>query len=83
MKEQFPDIPRIPYEGPQSNNPLAFKFYNPDEKVGGKTMRDHLRYSIAYWQAINIAGMDAFARGLKIAHKMLESIVNRYLTITE
>ncbi len=60
MKEQFPDIPRIPYEGPKSDNPLAFKFYNPDEKVGGKTMRDHLRFSIAYWQAINTGGSDPF-----------------------
>ena len=38
----FPDIPKIQYEGPESKNPLAFRWYNPDEVVAGKTMREHL-----------------------------------------
>ena len=43
----FANIPKIQYEGPKSKNPLAFKHYNPDEKVEGKTMKDHLRFSRA------------------------------------
>ncbi|MFW6343813.1 MAG: xylose isomerase, partial [Sediminispirochaetaceae bacterium] len=52
MSEQFSDIPTISYEGPESDNPMAFKFYNPDKKIGGKTMKEHLRFSVAFWQAI-------------------------------
>jgi xylose isomerase len=42
----FPEIGKIPYEGPQSKNPLAYRHYNADEKIEGKTMRDHLRFSV-------------------------------------
>ena len=45
----FPNIPVIPYEGPQSTNPLAFKFYNPDQIVAGKTMKEHLPFAMAWW----------------------------------
>ncbi len=45
----FPDLTRIPYEGPASKNPLAFHHYNPDELVEGKRMKDHLRFSVVYW----------------------------------
>ncbi|MFP4266766.1 MAG: xylose isomerase [Spirochaetaceae bacterium] len=60
MSEQFSDIPTISYEGPESDNPMAFKFYNPDKKIGGKTMKEHLRFSVAFWQAINSGGSDPF-----------------------
>ena len=50
--EAFPDIKKIQYEGPDSKNPLAFKHYNAEESVGGKAMKDHLRFSIAYWHAM-------------------------------
>ena len=46
MDAAFPDIPKIPFEGPESRNPLAFKHYNADELVLGKPMRDHLRFSV-------------------------------------
>ena len=49
MAEAFADIPKIQFEGPESKNPLAFKHYNPSELVEGKTMADHLRFSVAYW----------------------------------
>ncbi|MCP4378873.1 MAG: xylose isomerase, partial [bacterium] len=49
MAEAFADIPKIQYEGPESKNPLAFKHYNPVEEIDGKTMADHLRFSVAYW----------------------------------
>lgn len=60
MKEYFKDIPRIAYEGKNSDNPLAFKFYNPDELVGDKTMKDHLKFSIAFWHTFTGGGVDPF-----------------------
>ncbi len=56
----FPDIPKIRYEGPDSNNPLAFRFYNEDEVVEGKTMKEQLRFSIAYWHTMRGTGADPF-----------------------
>ncbi|MFP3959476.1 MAG: xylose isomerase [Spirochaetaceae bacterium] len=60
MKEFFPDIKQVRYEGPDSKNPFAFKFYNPQEKVGERTMAEHLRFSMAYWHTLNGAGDDPF-----------------------
>jgi len=56
----FGDIGTIPYEGPQSTNPLAFRFYKADEKVMGKRMEDHLRFAIAYWHSLVWPGGDPF-----------------------
>ena len=58
--EHFPDIPVIAYEGPRSRNPLAFKHYNPAAKVGGKAMRDHLRFAAAYWHVMRNGLADLF-----------------------
>ncbi len=66
MSEMFKDIPKIPYEGPDSKNPLAFKHYNADEKVGDKTMREHLRFSVAYWHSFCGTGADPFGVGTMI-----------------
>ena len=61
MKKFFPDIQQtIPFEGPESKNPLAFKYYNPQQVVGQKTMKDHLRFSVAYWHTFKASGMDPF-----------------------
>jgi xylose isomerase len=60
MSAQFPNIPRIAYEGAQSKNPFAFKHYNPDEIVEGKSMRDHLRFSMVYWHTMCGQGADMF-----------------------
>ena len=49
MAGAFPTIECIPYEGPKSTNPLAFKHYNAGEIVEGRTMREHLRFSVVYW----------------------------------
>lgn len=59
----FPDIPQIAYEGPKSRNPFAFKHYNPDEVVEGKTMRDHLRFAAAYWHVMRNPLADPFGGG--------------------
>jgi xylose isomerase len=60
MPEALPKIKAIQYEGPKSKNPLAFKHYNPEEKVEGKTMRDHLRFSVVYWHTMCGQGADMF-----------------------
>lgn len=60
MKEYFPSIPKIKYEGAASDNPLAYKFYNPEEVIAGKKMKDQLRFSAAYWHTICAAGSDMF-----------------------
>ena len=62
----FPDIPKIPYEGPNSKNPLAFKYFNADERVGDRTMREHLPFSIAYWHTMNGRMADPFGVGTAI-----------------
>ncbi|MCX8155439.1 MAG: xylose isomerase [Verrucomicrobiae bacterium] len=62
----FPQIKRIEYEGPQSKNPLAFKHYNPDEVVEGKTMKEHLRFSVVYWHTFRGRGVDPFGAGTMI-----------------
>jgi xylose isomerase len=59
----FPKIKTIAYEGPNSTNPLAFKHYNPAEKIGGKTLKDQLRFSIAYWHSFRGTGLDPFGPG--------------------
>ena len=56
----FGDIKPIRYEGPDSTNPLAYRFYNPDEIVAGKRMEDHLRFSVAYWHSFAWPGGDPF-----------------------
>ena len=56
----FPEISRVEYEGPESKNPLAFRWYNPDEVVEGKTMRDHMRFSVVYWHTFRADGSDPF-----------------------
>jgi xylose isomerase len=56
----FGDIKKIRYEGPDSTNPLAYRFYNPDEMVAGKRLEDHLRFSAAYWHSFAWPGGDPF-----------------------
>ena len=62
-RAHFADIPTIAYEGPKTENALAFRHYNPDEVIDGKSMADHLRFSIAYWHAFRGTGSDPFGPG--------------------
>jgi xylose isomerase len=62
----FPEISRIPFEGPQSKNPLAFRYYDENEKVAGKTMKDHLRFSVVYWHTFRGMGSDPFGPGTAV-----------------
>ncbi|MHC1693508.1 MAG: xylose isomerase [Sphaerochaetaceae bacterium] len=61
-QEYFKGIGKIRYEGPFSRNPLSFKFYDPDKIVAGKTMAEHLRFSIAYWHSFCADGTDPFGK---------------------
>lgn len=62
----FENVHKIQYEGPQSTNPLAFKFYNPEEKVNGKTAEEFLRFSVAYWHTFTQDLVDPFGAGTAI-----------------
>jgi xylose isomerase len=59
-QEYFPGIGKIPYEGRDSDNPLAFKFYQPDKRVGDRTMEAHLRFAVCYWHTLCAKGSDPF-----------------------
>ncbi|MDR3229600.1 MAG: xylose isomerase, partial [Puniceicoccales bacterium] len=61
MAIYFPEVKTtVPYEGPDSKNPLAYKWYNPEQVVAGKTMAEHFRFAIAYWHTYKAAGVDMF-----------------------
>lgn len=64
-KEYFPGIGKIAYEGPDSDNPLAFKYYDAAKLVGGKSMNDHFRFAVAYWHSFCGTGGDPFGPGTK------------------
>ena len=59
----FPDVERIEFQGPDSTNPLSFRHYDENEIVEGKTMKDHFRFSVAYWHTMRGAGADPFGPG--------------------
>ena len=48
----FKSIKKVKFEGKDSDNPIAFKYYNPQQKVGKKTMESHLRFAVAYWHIL-------------------------------
>jgi len=60
MREYFPGIPAIKFEGPDSRNPLSFKHYNAREKIAGKSMENHLRFAVCYWHTFKGLGSDLF-----------------------
>ncbi|MAV70249.1 MAG: xylose isomerase [Candidatus Marinimicrobia bacterium] len=64
-KEYFQGISKIEFEGPESKNPLGFKFYDETRIVAGKSMREHFRFSVAYWHTLCGTGGDPFGPGTK------------------
>ncbi len=62
-REYYKGIGEIPFEGKESDNPLAFKYYNPEQIVAGKTMREHFKFAIAYWHTFCGVGADPFGPG--------------------
>jgi len=66
MSSAFPNISAIRFEGPRSKNPLAFKQYNADEMVEGRTMKEWLRFSVVYWHTFRNRMSDPFGMGTAI-----------------
>jgi xylose isomerase len=64
-KEYFQGIPQIQFEGKESDNPLAFKYYDANLLVNGKTLQEHLRFAVAYWHTFGGVGGDPFGPGTK------------------
>ena len=64
-KEYFPEIGKIRFEGVRSKNPLSYRYYNPDEVVAGKPMKDWLRFAMAWWHTLCAEGSDQFGPGTK------------------
>ena len=62
MKEYFPNIPEIKYEGKNTKNPLAFRYYDPNRVIMGKRMSEHLPFAMAWWHNLCAAGTDMFGR---------------------
>jgi len=60
MKEYFAGISKIKYEGKNSKNPFAYKFYKADKVIGTKTAQEHLKFSLAYWHTLTGTGVDPF-----------------------
>ncbi|MDL2327696.1 xylose isomerase [Ruminococcaceae bacterium OttesenSCG-928-A11] len=63
MSEIFSGIGKIPYEGPASKNPMAFKYYDANKVVAGKPMKDQLRFAMAWWHNLSATGSDMFGQG--------------------
>ena len=60
MTDFFQGVPQIQYEGLQTDNEFAFRHYNPDETVMGKSLKEHLRFAVAYWHSFAWEGGDPF-----------------------
>ena len=78
----FPEVEKIRYEGPDSKNALAFRWYNEDEMVEGKTMMEHFRFSVVYWHTFRATGSDPFGAATMVrpwedGTDSVENAVNR------
>ena len=67
MESMFSKFGKIGYEGPDSKNPLAFRWYDENRVVAGKTMKEYLRFAIAYWHSFCADGSDQFGGGTSTA----------------
>ncbi|WP_129715280.1 xylose isomerase [Pedobacter sp. SYP-B3415] len=65
-REFFKGIGQVSYEGPQSDNPLAFRWYEPERVVADKTMKQHFKFACAYWHTFNGNGSDPFGAATHI-----------------
>lgn len=62
----FPEVKKIKFEGKDTKNPFAFRHYNPEEVILGKTMKEHLRFGVAYWHTMTQDGSDPFGNPTNI-----------------
>ena len=65
VKEYFPQIGKIPFEGRDSKNPLAFHYYEPERVVAGRKMKDWFKFAMAWWHTLCAEGSDQFGPGTK------------------
>ena len=65
MKEYFPNIGKIPFEGPESKNPVAFHYYEPERIVAGRKMKDWFKFAMCWWHTLCAEGSDQFGPGTK------------------
>ena len=65
MKQYFPNIEKIKYEGPESKNPMAFRYYDAERVVNGKKMKDWLKFAMAWWHTLCAEGTDQFGGNSK------------------
>lgn len=72
LKEYFPGIPTVSYEGSYASHPFSFKFYDPERIVAGKPMREHLRFSLPFGAAarFGLAGSDYLLATMELLHKL-------------
>ncbi len=66
MNQYFKDIPQIKFEGRKTDNPYAFRYYDENEMIGDKTMKEWLRFSMAYWHTLCGTGSDPFGAGTMV-----------------
>ncbi|WP_456278935.1 xylose isomerase [Bacillus sp. AK128] len=62
----FENVNQIKYEGPNSNNPYAFKYYNPEEQINGQSMEEFMRFAVSYWHTFTGEGTDPFGQGTMV-----------------
>ena len=65
-KEFFPAIGKIPFEDRDSDNPLAFKWYDESRRIAGKTMKEYFKFAVCYWHTFCNTGSDPFGPGTKL-----------------
>jgi xylose isomerase len=65
-KEYFPGVGEIKFEGPDSDNPLAFKWYDENRSISGKKLKEYIKFAVAYWHSFGNTGGDPFGPGTKI-----------------
>lgn len=63
MTEYFPTVDKVSYEGPETDDPLSFGYYDPNRRIGDRTMEEHLRFSVAFWHTFTADGTDPFGAG--------------------
>ena len=61
--EYFKGIGKIPYEGPQSDNPLSYRWYDENRVIAGKKLKEHVRFAVCYWHTFCNTGGDPFGPG--------------------
>ena len=64
-KEYFPELGKIKFEGKDSKNPLAYRYYDPEKVVAGKKMKDWFKFAMAWWHTLCAEGADQFGGGTK------------------